>query len=64
MSKAEAFKDVISPKIPWKRDQMSEAMAYGFGKTGNYGWEGKDIDKLQEYSHDKNYLAGIGIWKY
>ena len=22
---------------------MSEAMAHGFGKTGNYGWEGKDI---------------------
>ena len=24
---------------------MSEAMAYGFGKTGNYGWEGKDIQQ-------------------
>ena len=43
MSKAEAFKDTISMEIPWKEDQMSEAMAYGFGKTGNYGWEGKDI---------------------
>ena len=43
MSKAKAFKDVISPGYHGREDQMSEVMDYRFGKIGKYEGEGKNI---------------------
>ena len=43
MSKAKAFKDMISSEYHGREDQMSEAMDYRFGKIGKYEGEGKNI---------------------
>ena len=43
MSKAKAFKDMISPEYHGREDQISEAMDYRFGKIEKYEGEGKNI---------------------
>ena len=65
MSKAKAFKDLISPEIPWKEGfKCLKLWPMGLIKLDTMAKKSKIFGKRLEYSHVKKYLAVIGIWKY